>query len=718
MRLSLLFFLLSPALLFAQIDVFTGMEKANYTGKNIALFYPEQGQALQQFHKVELGMEIPYQLQQKIENFLFEKRVVDSLKRNPFLQWSVSCMALFTHKESGLKKKVDGFYYRDFDRDKTKNTWSDLGGDYRFRFRFAPPLAGEWTAEITLYDQNKLVFQSSPFALQVEPSDHPGFVKVHPNTRNFTRGEKMIYPVGANIFAPYVENNLLYNGNPKTTLDVKAWELYHKTVQEYANQGGKFLRFLMEPGSAEIEFEKIGNYYDRLDNAWEIDRLIQTCEDKDLLLEFNMMIQSPFKVFDREFNAWDFGVSKGDIMPPYAYKDAFGLTLPSEVITQELPFAYLKQRYRYMFARWGYSPNIYLFELMSEPFWMNQDDRTGITPYDADEGNSLSRQGVAAFHHKMSDYIKDSLGHTEHLLGANGHMPVLGNPYYSNHTPVDNDNSWEAKNIDVITINEYRANPSHLIINDNNSLTKRIAILQEHYKKPVFFSETQTNEIFSHCSEHKLIPLDVYSTCFIGLAGFNIWETYSFPSPSNPRTLDDRLNWRYVIAAQNRMNDSIALKNLAKEKGNWTEQEGRLDMRSSSSKNPKIEKGLSYHFYVSADKKRVDGLIINKTFNVVTMSQDPNSPCTIEKGGLLGNQTALDELANAQGKQKKIKITDLLNRHKYEVIWYNPTTKTEIQRDIVRASWLGKIKIRPLEIRVIGPNPNPMLGVSLEQKEK
>ncbi|MBU2018549.1 MAG: hypothetical protein KJ941_02790, partial [Bacteroidetes bacterium] len=553
------------------------------------------------------------------------------------------------------------------------------------------PLPGNWTAEVQEWDNNVLSSTFSEFKITVKNSDHPGFVKVHRNKKNLERGGKMIFPVGANLFSPVVDNNLYYSGNPKDQLNVSSWDKYHKDVRRYEQEGGKYLRFIMEPTASEIEFEKVGNYYDRLNLAWEMDQFLDFAEEKDLLVEWNCMIQSPFKVFDQEFQSWDFLEQAGSNRSAYAYSKEFNLSLPSEIFTNPEAFKYFKERYRYIVARWGYSPQIYFFELISEPFWLNRDDRTGITPYD-DENESGELRGVLSdFHSNMAEYIKVELQHTQHLLAALNHVPSPENQFYPHSKSPIQDESWASPHIDIISMNMYKGIPSHFHFEENSVLAYQLQELQAHYQKPLFLSETQIAENLSVCSDRKLLPLDVMTTGFIGIAGFNIWETFFYNEDKNATDFDDRINWSWVIGGQKFMENHVA-SILEKDSGDWKVYSFALpDKQRLFTYLPDV---LESHWYVSEGGNFGAGVLMNRTYNVYTNRISDETECNQYKAPEGTPSAHQNTLRNLGAKKNKMSVDHLTRKTKFQITFYDYISNKSIGFDRVKSNRRGVIKFR------------------------
>ncbi len=72
-----------------------------------------------------MGVQLPNAIQVRVDNFLQERDVRQAEKINPFLEWELDVEAVFTHKATGTVKQVDGFFYREYERDPSRNSWKE-----------------------------------------------------------------------------------------------------------------------------------------------------------------------------------------------------------------------------------------------------------------------------------------------------------------------------------------------------------------------------------------------------------------------------------------------------------------------------------------------------------------------------------------------------------------------------------------------------------------
>jgi hypothetical protein len=565
------------------------------------------------YEKLELGVALPPAVDTKVFNFIN----ATAKGINPFLEWQLKVEATFTGPD-GMVKKVDGFFYRDMTRDIPNGTWNYLNNtSYPFRIRFAPPENGAWTCQVKIYESNVLTYTGDVFPFSVMESGNPGYVKVHSNQKNLARGnDQVLFPIGQNIPWPNWTNL-----EAATETGPVEWQAYLDKISSYADQGGKYLRVLTHPGSMDIEWEKLGNYYDRLDYAWEMDKLIDLAEERDIMVEFNLLMHQQFSTVGDNTYKWDFSNyyppgtwGEPSHFKPYCYRSQLGLTEPEQLFTDSIPLEYLKQRTRYLVSRYGYSTNIYMFELASEIFHLGEEkqdsvwqDNGGnwhdstwgyINHYEIDPD---TRAAVYNYHTVMSDFIKNKMGHNQHLLAVDYGMGSKSMPYEYPHFGSPNwsdpDYSFNLANIDVISLNYYASDPSKLYISDDNSIMELNGELLNTFGKPVFYSECGPAGAADDCnpSGHKI---DLMSIPFTGICGMNLWHDMD----------GAKGQWPNIVRTMNHMNSTGVKAVLS---GDWD----GLRERDNATLSANV---VEQHQLLTASREKGAGYIKNRTYNVRT----------------------------------------------------------------------------------------------------
>lgn len=651
----------------------------------VVMNYPNLMNVLK-LEKFELGVSLPTNILTKVNNFVTKANVALTEKINPFLDWELDVEATFTHTTSGTVKKIDAFYYREYERNVTDGVWDEMPTNFPMRARFSPPETGKWQCVITIKTNNTVVAQSAPFLFSVVTSSNPGYVTVHPNNRNLQQNNRMIFPVGINFDGPIkgiVNGHIGPNGDIYGPEDMDVvitpqnFVTYHNDIVNYKNQGGRFIRTLQNPWGALIEFTEKGNYYNRLHYAWEQDRLIDYCEANDILIHFNMLHQEPFmKYGNYHLFDWDWSHYNADgtyfaqdIFPAYCYANE-DQKEPYEMFLLEDDLKYHEQRTRYYVSRYGYSTSIYIFELLSEPWHVNE--LSGQTePFQ--EQTTLGanvRAAVQNYHERMSSYIKQTLGHTEHLVGIDVFTATI------NNSPNYLDPSITHGDIDVISFNPYSQFPDKLVVSKNqniantedfiintgeNSMYKTVKTIQDIANKPVLIAEGGAGDGVDDCSNFAQQYVDMMTLGFTGIGGYNSWiGQYSGHEGT----------WQSIINAQNHMNGYDVIDVLSNNAGLW--KQGREIAYFANFEN-KEAKELQY--YLSWDQEMGAGYVKNRTYNAYTKrtSEDPTTKC-MELGATLNQD--LKDFRNLMWDEKTVTMQGLKLNTDYLVHWFEFQTGT------------------------------------------
>ena len=359
-------------------------------------------------------------------------------------------------------------------------------------------------------------------------------MKVAPNKHVLERKGELFFPVGQNAPWPrdFGEGTGPYNGsyaiNP---VNAGAHVEFEETMEGYQQAGLNYFRLLLNPACLDIEFEKVGNYTDRLNYGWEIDNIVEKAEELDLYIHFNMLVHYAFEnVSSGGYLNWDWGqeyvaygypVSEGS----YGYRTKFNLgnNEPEAFFYHPGCRKFYKQKLRYLISRYGYSPHIALFELMSEITntgghndilnligSQGQDSLVTVHVSSSYDDSPQYRLNIADWHKEMAQYIKDTLNHKEHLVSVSyGKLPIA--PDYSYAIP----------EVDVISYNRY----SDILGGKYQRYVFEADSLFNLFQKPYFHSETGPTTEFG-CDNGVTYRKEAWMAAFTGVAGFNMWNGY------------------------------------------------------------------------------------------------------------------------------------------------------------------------------------------------
>lgn len=722
------------------------------------LNYPNLN-AIEKLKKVEFGVDLEGEIEDRIKEFLEPGTFSGLDPLNPFIADDMDpntselvMHATFIHPSTWTVKERDFFYYHEYEQvgpgygvdhpnyGTGEYGWSDAvndNNDYLMRVRFAPPRAGEWEAHFSItYDGSTM--QLPVFTFLVDDNNHPGFVKVHYNQRNLQREDGIVFPVGHVFPGPYNRAETVKDQTPwgypeeiksEYNIKVKDWNQYLGDIESYINQGGKSIKLAQTSYGNLIEFEELGNYRKRLHYAWEQDKILDMCEENDVLINFNLLFQDVIMGYGQNGRLvdenvpgnyfgepWDYGnygpqrvlvgnnyepIKLGDPNSPVDGDDYFNTfcyfvpgTLPSNQFLDPKMMNYHKQRTRYYVARYGYSPQIYTWELMSEPLHMNEfskgkvlgtnglliNDYPGYLTHHPE--HNIAMDAVNTYHNVISDFLKNDLKDVDHLIT----MCYSPTEDYNIYTE-----SLENQNIDIIGVNPYAERPDKLIIgkrdkNGKNNLDveystseknesseyKKFFELYQKYHKPIILSEVGHNA--AGCSGETGNIIDVMTYGFTGIAGMHPWEGYIY----NEEVYDQRLLWPSTIYAEKFMNTNRLKNVLNKWNGLW--QQGRQveKLQNSNEIEPK-----ELQYYLAEDNRSAVGYVRNRSFNIHTMRV--NESCSQGDISPLENHFFITyDLGSVfSSYDRYLYVTGLERNLLYRTRWYDFITGDELPYSVI-----------------------------------
>lgn len=308
------------------------------------------------------------------------------------------------------------------------------------------------------------------------------------------------------------------------------FDVYRKEMRKLAENGGNYFRLLLAPWALEIEFEKLNNYNDRMNMAWETDRILDEAEALGLLIHLNLHIHFPFED-PSVYGMWQW--DWGDLPcfafdDPYCYCDELNLAHPIDFLQSETAMRHYKNRLRYLIARYGYSTNIGVLELMSEANNMGSGDLldenctvigSSPKPYYNEADFAAA---VANWHREVARYIKEDLEHSNHIIAVS----YTGPPSYSR-----GDDSFYSEHVDLATYNHYNLSIEKYLrtvqtveqFQSNKRKPRTSDLNPPAIDKPLFFSEVGPGpEEIAFCDADIRWQKEAWLSAFTGLAGMGL----------------------------------------------------------------------------------------------------------------------------------------------------------------------------------------------------
>ncbi len=728
-------------------------EKALY---DIAVMnYPDLN-AIQKFKKVEFGIDLEGEIEERIKEFVEPGSFPGLDPLNPYIADDLNpstselvVHATFIHPATGTVKERDFFYYHEYERvgqgygvdvvnvNTGEYGWSDAlndNNDFLMRVRFAPPLPGEWETHVTV-TLDGTTTQLPVFAFLVQDNNHPGYVKVHHNNRNLQRGTSIVFPIGHVFPGPY---NRAPGGeltgwtpwgdppdlDPSQNTTVTDWRQFLGDIHKYITGGGKSFKLTQTSYGNLLEFEQLGNYSKRMHYGWEQDKILDMCEEYDVLVNFNLLFQDVIMGYGQNGSPktpeegvgywgdpWDYGnygpdmqVNPNDYFPTYCY--FVPGTLPSNQFLDPVFMNYHKQRTRYYVARYGYSPQIYLWELMSEPLHMDEFDfGTVINPTSPfpipnkpaqltqHPGHQVAKDAVNAYHNEISYYMKNDLKDSDHLIGMN----IA--PFAPDDISYFNLQSASNPLIDVIGYHFYSNRPDKLIEvkddkNGKNNLSVEVygsnqekseyrRIFEQFllFQKPIILGEVGHvfSSFSSNCYSNSGNIIDVMTYGFCGVAAMHPWEGYVYGAPG---VYDQRQLWSSTIYAERHMNSDKVIPTLDHWNGDWKQGRQIEKVYWSNEERPK-----ELQYYLAQSNESATGYVRNRSYNVHTMRT--NDSCLAD-ASMQGFKEPLDNFYSFSytdgnnsililpGGDNHLYVKGLQKKTWYEIKWYDFITGNQL----------------------------------------
>jgi hypothetical protein len=285
--------------------------------------------------------------------------------------------------------KVDGHFTSP--SNKTLIQPAFFSGNTEWKIRFSPKETGSYSYYVTAVDSSGTT-QTSPATFSVTSSANPGFIRistVNPRYFQFENGQQFL-GIGLNVSWQGVGNNM-----------VTGYERHFNLLKQ---NGGNLARVWMVNSLDKdityvdwimtLQNKTLGRDYD-LTNAQYFDQVISLAENYDIYLDltFDDVVQ-----FDSGSEHWQKSF--------YNSSNGGPVSDPCAIFTNSTVKNFQKQLYRYIVARWGYSPAIYTWELFNE---VNEFEWQCTGDYRYDD--------VKNWHSEMGQYIRSIDAHN-HLVNT------------------------------------------------------------------------------------------------------------------------------------------------------------------------------------------------------------------------------------------------------------------------------------------------------------
>jgi Domain of unknown function (DUF5060) len=326
---------------------------------------------------------------------------------NPFDPNVIDVEAIFVDPH-GKAWRAIGFWFQDYTRALVDNQEQlTPNGTPYFAIRFTPTVPGNWTWSWHVRTATTDV-TTRPRRLFVRPHEARGYVRLSKTDPRY-----LAFDNGAPYFA--VGENLAWYDNKRGTYWYDSW------LDQLAAQHVNYARLWMPSWAFGIEWNDtgLGNYTNRLPNAWQLDQVFSEARQRGIYIELSLLNHGAFStVFNSEWAA-----------NPYNAANGGPLATPSAFFTDPTARKFFEQRLRYIVARWGYATNLLSWELWNE----------------VDLTDNYNSTAVTSWHQTMSAYLRD--------LDPNRHLVTSSEAIYANDP-----NLWANGGLDYTQLHFY-SNP-------------------------------------------------------------------------------------------------------------------------------------------------------------------------------------------------------------------------------------------------------------------
>jgi hypothetical protein len=282
------------------------------------------------------------------------------LYTNPFDSADIEVVAVFD-APSGRQLVLPGFWLQPYVDNCTAPCMQEAleaDGPPQWQVRIAPDEPGTWFYAIQVRDDGSLV-STTQGQVDVTVAERGGFVDVAANRRYFTlSGNQPYFPIGHNLSWSWDATG--------------GWHAYDRWFESLAASGGNYARLVVDvPWFVGLEWNVVGNYTASQDAAYRLDQILELAAKHGVRLQLVLLWSQSL----RTYNGAPVLVPREPARPdtsadwnrnPYNRANGGMLSTPSQFFDNDTSEALFKRRLRYIAARWGYSPDVFAWELTDE----------------------------------------------------------------------------------------------------------------------------------------------------------------------------------------------------------------------------------------------------------------------------------------------------------------------------------------------------------------
>lgn len=411
---------------------------------------------------------------------------------NPYDPAQIDVQATF-HSPKGETIPVPAFYLRPYDLncfgDDCDTTALAPAGAPGWRVRFTPTQIGRWTFEV----EARTASGATPLRegeFRVVESDAPGFVHMGSNPRYFAFDDGAAYfPVG---------ENLAWALDDEGGLDA-----YTHWLDELSAAGANYARLNLDvPWFISLDSPGPPGDYDAAQAAaWRMDTILELAAERGIYLELVLIWHQGFTTEPLPSGTARPDASISWANNPYSTANGGALSGPSAIFFDATARDLLRQRLRYIVARWGYSPNVFAWEVTDA--------------LDAVSGYTPSR--AQPWLQDMTGYLRQ-IDPYRHLITVGLRQPDL--------------TLWQLPGIDFAAVQFYQDRPD---ADTGDIVSESLGVLRDvlgGLRKPVLLTEFSLNPSYAPIDDDPggvHLKNMLWSAALSGAAGGGVtwwWDSY------------------------------------------------------------------------------------------------------------------------------------------------------------------------------------------------
>ena len=290
----------------------------------------------------------------------FPVRIDPSLYTDPFDSGDIELLGVF-RSPSGAELVIPGFWmqpYADRCEPSCRVEVFEPDGEPTWQVRFTPDEIGEWEYALQVRDDGTLV-QTETGQFTVRDTGRSGFIHISENDRYFQYSNGRTYfPIGHNLRWSWEDGGGVV--------------AYERWLRDLSEAGGNYARLYIDtPWFIGLEWESAGDYRAAQEAAARLDRVLEAAQTYGVALQLVIQWQQALTQYREPPAMIPDTPRRPDLSADwdsYGYNVLNGgpLSGPGVFLYDTTARTLFKRRLQYIAARWGFSPNIFAWELIDE----------------------------------------------------------------------------------------------------------------------------------------------------------------------------------------------------------------------------------------------------------------------------------------------------------------------------------------------------------------